>query len=267
MTILAHMDFEPTDFGEFGEGVQLMPTFHDALMSLSPTAWWRMNEASGSVVHDHVGDRHGTINGTLDLAQSGALAFEDDTAIGFGSGYISIPHDAMMSFSAGQTISLCAWLASDAIAANMTQYIISQGRLTLGSHDHNWALRLSRVGDLSQPVPGFLYRNAANTAWHRWRSDESFVVGSGFHMLAMSYTFADGGSMAMWLDGRPVSGSWTMGDGHASPWVNSKPAWIGSNQDDYPSLRFAGRLDEVALFRHALSDNQVLSLYRKGVGR
>ena len=133
--------------------------------------------------------------------------------------------------------------------------------------NHNWALRLA--GKDGSCRISFLFRDADNRKgkqddWHRWTSDAGFAAGGGWHHVAVSYTFGQGDSVRGYVDGREIEGhlglrrqdrtrhrwSMTIKSGSARPSANN----AGNS--------FVGGIDEVAIYRTALSAERIAARWK-----
>jgi hypothetical protein len=145
------------------------------------------------------------------------------------------------------------------IAPGQQAYIIGKGRTGrpgVAADNQNWALRL--VGQDGLAAVGFLFRSADNRPgrrddFHRWTSDGDFEPGTGWHHVAVSYTFGDPDSIRGFIDGRPVAGRWDYGGPTTEPpVVDDDEVWIGSSMKGNPTSTFPGLLDNVAVHRRIL---------------
>lgn len=172
--------------------------------------------------------------------------------------------DSELDFTNGDAITLEAWVnpSSNANAAHM--YIVGKGR----THDdgfhrdnQNWALRLTRRD--GRLHTGLLFRDVDNRGeddWHRWTADTGFAADGLWHHVAISYRFGEPDSIVAVVDGRAVAGRWDMGGATTdAPVVDNAPVWIGSSMGG--GNAFVGRIDEVAIYRKALSAQRLADRY------
>lgn len=138
--------------------------------------------------------------------------------------------------------------------------ILTKGRTSnagFPSDNQNWAFRLASVG--GKAGLNFLFRSRAGdhgaADWHRWTSKDGFAVGSGWHHVALSYTFGKPESIRAYIDGNEVEGQWDMGGATtAPPVVDNDEVWLGSTMGGNTSNSFHGTLDEVALYRRVVPE-------------
>ncbi|MFI4873996.1 MAG: DUF1549 domain-containing protein [Blastopirellula sp. JB062] len=190
-------------------------------------------------------------NRALELAeQPGRFVIEDP-----GS-------ESPLDFAAGDPITIEAWVAPQRRNGSYF-YIIGKGRTHragFSPDNQNWSLRL--CGGNSVGI-SFLYRDANDAAYHRWDSEKAIVVGDGWHHVALTYVFGKKGSLRGYIDGKPVKGKWDMGgDTGAAPLVDDDQVWIGSALGGRAGSSFHGQLDEVALYRTALSADAIKRRFR-----
>lgn len=169
------------------------------------------------------------------------------------------------AFKKGEGITLEAWVQCDGIGDGGNQYIIGKGRTGAAgqpAHNQNWALRL--VGQDGSARVNFLFHDERNATdgkpdfWHRWTSATGFLPGEGWHHVAVTYTFGDSESIRGYLDGAEVKGTWDMGGPtNLGPVADDGEVWIGNSMGGAPVLR--GKLDEVAIYRAALSAETIKS--------
>lgn len=182
------------------------------------------------------------------------------------------PHSDL-DFTNGDEITVQAWVKLDrSIGNNNNVYVVGKGRTgdkRFAADNQNWALRLRGVG--GQARISFLFASERkadqprrDSHWHRWTSSEGFVAGTGWHRIAVRYRFGQPDSIAAWLNEKPLGGSWDMGGATTEPPVLDDDAlWIGSSMGGSPANSFSGWLDEIAIYRSALNDQQLASLYRR----
>jgi hypothetical protein len=151
-------------------------------------------------------------------------------------------------------------------------YIVGKGRTHepgFPRDNQNWALRLRERAGTARV--SFLFASAPTPrepgAWHRWTSEQGFRAASGWHQVALTYTFGKPGTIRGWLDGRPVKGGWDLGgETTRPPVVDNDASWIGSSQGGNPGSSFRGLLDEIAIHRTAPSDEAMKSRYTVAEG-
>lgn len=260
--------------------------FTELVKADKPVAFWRFSGEKGKPVANEapLGETpellDGSPVGVVVLQQEGPrpkryLAFDaKNTAAAFSGqrGFIRVKDpgdDSPLDFGLGDTITLEAWVNLQAIGDGQNIYIVGKGRTNndgFTRENQNYALRLRGIGDKARV--SFLFRNgtkqpAAQRDYHRWNSAIGFAADTGWHHLAVSYTFGKPKSIQGYLDGEPVPGTWDMGGPTADgPVTDNDDLWIGSSLGGSPNSTFNGLIDEVAIYRHALSAERIRERWR-----
>src|SRR5262245_66022564 len=88
------------------------------------SAYWRLNETSGTTAVDVIGGANGTISGGVTLGQAGALA-DGDTAMLFDATgeYVSVPNGSYAAIGTG-AMTLECWIKSSAAFPAPPPFII-----------------------------------------------------------------------------------------------------------------------------------------------
>lgn len=171
-------------------------------------------------------------------------------------------------FTNGDSISIEAWVNLADINDGENVYVIGKGRTKPGWNNQNWALRVREqegTGRISFLFATPLEKDAAKDAqWHRWTTTSGFAADSGWHHLAVSYTFGEPASVRGWIDGKPVGGAWDMGGSTTvAPVVDDDDIWIGSAMGGSAGNSFRGSLDDIVVHRGVLTDDYVKSNARR----
>jgi len=177
--------------------------------------------------------------------------------------------NSKFDFTLGDSITLEAWVQVTELRPDENVYIIGKGRTYqkgFSKENQNWALRL-RESDGNAKVSFLFFSKGEKDKpgnWHRWTSKEGFSVRSGWHHVAVSYTFGNSESVAGWLDGKKIAGVWDMGGAtNRAPVVDDDSIWIGSSMGGSSSNSFRGYLDEIGVHRGILSDDVLKSRFRR----
>ncbi|OUW77517.1 MAG: hypothetical protein CBD74_12210 [Saprospirales bacterium TMED214] len=193
-----------------------------------------------------------------------------NTGIGLKDGaHLVIPDEGVESrfdFAHGDSFSVEAMVNPTELKGYSA--ILSKGRTSnagFPSDNQNWAFRLTSVG--GKAGVNFLFRSRADEHgpgdWHRWTSKAGFAVGSGWHHVALSYTFGKPESIRAYIDGSEVKGQWDKGGATtASPVVDDDEVWLGSTMGGNPSNSFYGSVDEVALYRRVVPEQVFKSRFQ-----
>jgi len=198
-------------------------------------------------------------------AQNHAAEFKEPASLR----YADPGADSPLDFARGETITLEAWVNPTKIGSGQQIYVIGKGRTGnpgFAADNQNWALRLT--GSDGTCRLSFLFRDADNRKgtqddWHRFNSDVGFAPNSGWHHVAVSYTFGKGDSVRGYIDGRPVKGTWDYGgQSDESPVVDDDQVWIGSASRNSAGNSFVGGIDEVAVYRAALPPERIAARWK-----
>jgi len=190
-------------------------------------------------------------------------------AFGNGRGYLAAASTPALQFTTGDSITLEAWVNLFEIAPGQLVSIIGKGRTgrkEVAADNQNWALRLA--GQDGRAAPSFLFRAAANRPgaaadFHRWTTGAGFEPGTGWHHVAVCYTFGDPDSIRGFIDGEPAEGRWDLGGPtSAPPVVDDDEVWIGSSQGGAAASTFPGLLDNVAVHRRLLSPRRLVGRWQ-----
>ncbi len=264
--------------------------YAQAVMVDKPAAYWRLNELRGKSVADAAASEP-VFGGKVAGVTLGRPGPQTDRFPDFESGNLAAAFDAAgarvvfddatgpsaLKFGDGDSITLEAWVSLNHIEEGQQIYVVGKGRTGnagFAKENQNYALRLRGVpdGGTSTATISFLFRDADNRPsshkeyekdWHRWTSHASFLEGSGWHHIAVTYTFGRGKSMRGYIDGVEVDGTWDMGGvSDQPPVVDDDQVWIGSALGGSKASTFDGLIDEVAIYRTALTPEQLSKHYR-----
>ena len=172
---------------------------------------------------------------------------------------------SVFDFDNGDAMTLEAWINPEQASGSTYYYVIAKGRTYnpgVSRDNHNFALRLQPRG--GSGAVSFLFRSRGEKGdWHRWTSNETVTFGDGWHHIAVTYLFGDPKSVRGYIDGKAVSGKWDMGGAtKAAPVVDNDEVWIGSSMGGNQGSSFRGQLDEVAVYRSALSAKRIAARYQ-----
>ena len=150
-------------------------------------------------------------------------------------------------------------------------YIVGKGRTGLpgtARDNQNWALRLR--GQAGVACPSFVFHdreNAGEKGWHRWTTVSGIVPGKEWHHVVVSYKFGEPESIRGYVNGEEIKGAWDMGGASAAaPMVDDDEVWIGGSMGGAPQAQFPGRIDELAIYRTALTQERIrIHAAREGV--
>jgi PKD repeat protein/glucose/arabinose dehydrogenase len=221
--------------------------YDQAVLVDSPSAYWRLGEASGTVAGDASGgNRSGAYVDTPSLAQPGALAGSANTSVGFDgvTEHVQVPYAAALNPS---TFSVEAWA-----------YVTGgQGRYRAVVSNRDYAPGNAR---------GFILYAAADNTWQFWVGNGGADWGRAFGPAIALNTWThlvgtyDGTTMRLYVNGVLAATS-TSAFG-----VNTaRPLRVGAGANERtPDYLFAGRIDEAAVYNGALSATRVQQHYAAG---
>ena len=163
--------------------------------------------------------------------------------------------DSPFDYGVGDAITLEAWIRPAFVSNGQQVYLVGKGRTGRPGFDpnnQNWALRLRGSG--STALVSFLFRGEAigdhPSEFHRWNTQTGIVPDGLWHHVALQFEFGESESIAAWIDGRKVSGSWDMGADHnAAPVVDDDEIWVGSSIKGQTSSSYQGEIDQILLHR------------------
>ncbi len=253
-----------------------------------PIAYWRFEESkSEKLVHSLAkNELSAKPVGKVTLGQPGprnkfAPLFDSKNTsaelLG-GKDYLQVqdPGDnSPLDFGLGESITLEAWVNPRSLNEKQFASIISKGRTGNKGFEPdnlNYALRLA--GGVGVAQLNFLFRSQVvdpskpetdkpTSNYHRWTSDQGFPVDSGWHHIAVSYTFGNEQSLAAYIDGKRVEGTWDMGGAtQAPPHIDNDELWLGSAQANHASA-LNGWIDEVAIYRKTLAADRIALRYQR----
>jgi hypothetical protein len=251
------------------------------VMADSPVAYFRLNEGpddeagdNGVVAYDSWGGHNGFYTNVF-LGQTGCSALDSDTATLFGStagGYVfgsdsaveQIPGiDLGAPTNHNVALSVEAWVKSDpgAAAQPFGAGIVAKG---YGGGGEQFCID---CGGANYPTNTFRFFIRDTTGASRIAASTAPAADAGvWHHLVGVFDEANS-NVVLYVDGLPN------GVGAAVPYAGLQssawPASIGSRQSSASTnynLGFFGDIDEVAIYNHALSSNQVLAhFYAAGI--
>lgn len=239
-------------------------SYRDLILSDSPTAYWRFEETSGTAVADETGGYSGTTN-NLSLTEAGFVS-GSDSAVKFNGGSLSqvtIPGHVLPATGVTGAVSFEFWLKT----TSQAQELIWDKRGATGSTDaiNRTFIALNR-NSAGSVVPGHvcLFTRAGGAASQFANTNALAALYSGARHHLMLVSNGDG-TGAFYFDGQAqaVSGAIVTGQLHAASSTGRNGHLISGV--DAGSLCTNAALDEVAVYRRALSAAEVLEHYTAGV--
>lgn len=177
--------------------------------------------------------------------------------------------DTDIRFGLGDSLTIEAWVKVKSISSGQQAYLIGKGRhgnkgQGLGEMNQNYAVRLK--GASSGAQLGFLFTsedpaNGNKRNWHRWWST-SMVPTTGWHHIAVVYTFGQKDSLRAYIDGKPTKGTWDMGGATSLPPVtDADDLVIGTGYRRTAGESFSGWMDNLIIRRQAVADEVLKARY------
>ncbi len=225
--------------------------YRDGVLANNPSVYLRLNETSGTVLADssaNAGGAHdGTLTGTPTYAQAGPFGISGDTALGIGG-------DANVSLADGdrvddaRAISFSFWMNVDSFA-NTWMPLINKG--TTSSSQRSYALWLNSSG--------YLQFNTSDSSGLQAFNTSSGLIGRNSWNHIAGVVDRDTGRMKLWVNGvERIDSSIRTGD----ILQNGNPLLIGHTLESSSSYsRFAGKIDEFALWTEARTSQEILAPY------
>ena len=223
-----------------------------AVLADSPYFFYRLNESSGSVIHDSSPNGYNaTLQGGVTLGQPSLLAGDTGTGALFdgSSGYLLAHAPKPKNWAAGISFDFWFSLSSGATADQPRGIFDTNNGAEIGGCRNN--------GMPNDSVPGFI-----------WNTDRPFVgIVPPVPLVAVhcAVVFRGQNSMDVYINGQLYDTETTFGTG-AIVWQD--PFWIGkSNIAVYETTHyFDGILQDFAGYNYPLSADQVLTHYYAGAG-
>jgi uncharacterized repeat protein (TIGR01451 family) len=209
------------------------PAYRTRILSDGPLRYWRLGEASGTVVVDETGSGvNGTYVNTPTLGAPGALSTDTNRAVTFASASVEFVNlnNAAGYPSGNAARSIEAWIRTSTVAE---QGIVDYGNYASGSRTF-FGVHVSGDGRLMVSTDSeFPVFGPAGT-----------LTDGAWHHVVVTY---DGSALRAYRDGILMSGSpFTPGAALATSTLNR---WIANTG----TRTFNGTIDEVAIYARALT--------------
>jgi hypothetical protein len=211
----------------------------------SPSAWFRLGEPSGTTAVDTVGGAAGAYVGDVTLAQPGLIT-DGDTAARFNattySGYVRVADRAALDLGSAGSVEAWVYLERTGSGLDVTAAIVDKGSgslivRTVSASDLRLLVRRNGVANIVTSRVALTLRTRAHVV----------VTWSGT-------------TWRIYINGVDQTGTVT-----SSTLANTAlPFCIGA-ADGGGNDRWAGYIDEVAIYPTALSAGRVLAHYNAGI--
>jgi hypothetical protein len=218
-----------------------------AVLAANPLAYWTLGEAAGPTAFDYAGGFDGTYNGNVTLGVPGAIAGSTDTAAYFdgtnsANAYVSTP----LQLNNMPNVTLLGWIRRETNQVNRTGLFGQNDLIEFGYIDNNtiqaWVDDFDQAVNISpNPIPNeqwgqvalVLNSGAATVYVNGGPAGTATLPSANYGSNGFFFNIAGGGI----FDTLAANGNW-----------------------------FNGRVDEVAVYNRALTDDELCSLYFIGSG-
>lgn len=217
--------------------------YADTVNALSPVAYYRLGESSGTTAIDETGNYHGTYVGSPTLGATGLLIGDPDTAVGFDGtdDKMYIASNAVLDNI--QTVSFMVNIA--AMPTGNAACIISRHDSVASYNGFTFTI-LNDV--LSLGVKDNLNNNIYIKA-------SALSINTTYHIVGI-FSNTSGYGFKLYIDGTLVDSDTSS----ISFTYNTVTLNLAISNDSYWE-NFNGTIDEVAIFDTALTQQQVTDLY------
>lgn len=225
-----------------------MSAYSDFILSLSPVAYWRLGESSGSSAADATGNaRTGTFAGGYTLGESSLVVADPaNTSVLFaGAGRMAVSHDSAFDISSPFT------------------FIGRFKRTSTGSYDAFFHKGDFTVGG-GQGVSVYAVSGTNNVGIEYfsggWRGATASGVLPGTDTFSFAFVYLGGTSAKVVIDGTATAVTLPVA------FANSTQALrVFCRKNSSEEFYFDGKGDEVAWFGSALSDATLLSIHQAAI--
>jgi hypothetical protein len=227
--------------------------YHSLVMAEEPVGYWRMGDKAGAVAANVVATGNGLYVNSPTLNAAGALIGDVDGAVQFDGGwsYAVIPHHAAFLLNSG---AIQFWYRNSGGLRNEGVFSKDSDGRDTGGHLSIW-------------IDHRKVRVRLSSARHTYTVQSGNLETGAWYLV--TFTFGDAG-MKLYVNGGlvhsdPYNGGLGPNSGGAG---NFQPIVLGacaeSSHDlvvDHLKEFYSGLLDEVAIYGHALSQEQIAAMY------
>jgi len=262
MTIHKHIDFEVPSWGELENPPQAWPSFRDLITAMSPVAYWRLGETSGSSAFDELGNFDGSYQGNPELGRPGALTHDTNASVEFDGvdDRVVVP-SSVVTGNSPRTISVWASTMSPDGSIRANCLVDIGDEFPSGQESNaNEEFGLSIEGTVLT-----LRTSNGNRIWSP-PGGKSLNDGS-WHHYALIFVGGNEDDLTAYMDGElmPISSTNT---GGSKPLDTAQHETAIGSTVDRTSLGiggyFDGFIDEVAIWDHALSETAIMQIHHRG---
>lgn len=216
------------------------------ILSDSPLAYYRLDEISGTVVHDSTaGGNTGTVVGGVTLAQPGATS-DGDLAESFDgeTGYLDVSTSALVALGSDDDLTLEAWVFlrsltdSESASGSGTGVTVIESNETGNAYGYCFA-----IDD-----------NGHIWWWPAGGQDVHGTIAVPLNAWTHVVVVVSGGTSSLYVNGVLDTTGTTAGQPAGTFTRIGHRSWVGGWLD--------GRVDEVAIYSHALSAARIQAHYQ-----
>lgn len=239
--------------------------YQDEVLFDDPIVFLRFSErsyASGQIIHNTaLSGIQWTCDTSMPTPQAGSIITSDnawDYHAQFGSGgtakYIyalNASQHPLLLFSLGESITIEAWIYIEAWSPGGSKVIVARGGSPLG---WTFLFYVLQTGELR-----FLYTNPADGSNQIYDSAAGSIPLTQWKHVAVTFTYGKPASMKLYINGVQVPGTWIVGTGLMGPLNVPTATYVGTYAGAGEFM--VGRIDEVAIYRSALSSGRIKAHY------
>ena len=189
----------------------------------------------------------------------GALIVKDHERGGFTN----------IRFGKGDTFAFEAWVKFRSIGKGQIVHLFGKGRHgqlgeKLGDENQNYSIRFQGTGGGGKFGILFTSLNpqTKKRTWHRWWSRKE-VPATGWHHIALEFTFGKADSLSAFIDGETTDGTWDLeGATDLPPVQDAADLVIGTGYRRDASQSFQGWIDDLAIYREPLDLEAMANRYQ-----
>jgi hypothetical protein len=237
----------------------IRPSMIDATRkALDPVAWWRMGEASGATLADEIGIHDVTITGALTLGASGSHGAAGDTTTavqfpGSSGNYASAAEGSTSDFdlgASGAAFSVSLWV-------RLTNF--SQTDKYVLDRTNRWAVL---YGFVSQQYEFF--SDTPHYTGDNPRTGTGITVAdTEWHHLTYVYHGGNGAAAARWVGYLDGVAQFDLSKDFS---LNATTTAVFFGATSGNANHWLGTMQDTALYKRALTDADVRTIYQAGVG-
>jgi subtilisin family serine protease len=206
--------------------------------------WWKLDEGSGTVVHDSARTNNGTISEAIWATGKIGAALEFD-------GINDHVNCGGPDLDGMKSLTLSAWIYGHQWRTGGGSWILAKRNTSGFSYD----LVVDNSSGSPDIAVGF-YCDGVSAALH---SPKNLInLNNWYHIVATN----SGSVQKIYINGNAVASS----NVNTGPIRNtSANFWIGQITDAYYPSAFDGLIDDVRIYERAITDSEVLRLYNEGL--